>query len=694
VISSDVFTVRANNTSTTPGMDHTRNHPGRLVQWISSLLVGATIVGGAALGVTTGTAQAVADDDWLGVVNTYRAMSGLDPVGADATWSAQAQAHSCYMLQNGIAHDEIPGRPGYTSGGDVAGNSGNVAVSSSVGASPRSHIELWMTGPFHAIGILRHNLRTTGFGLCASDNTPTPWHSGATLDVIRGLDNTPRPSQPTVFPGDGATVPLHSFITEYPNPLTMCGWSGAAGLPLIAMMPSDVTAANATLVGPAGPIATCVLHKGNVSDATARSILDGENGVIVMPRDPLADGTYTVSVTTDGGSANWSFSVNRNGGLNAPAPQPPQAPTQAVPTGSAARFQAVAPFRLVDTRLGKGAVRLTGGTVTKVKVTDDADVVAVSANFVSTDSGDAGYLTTFHCEGEVPLVSTLGYRPGDTVANQALVPVTNGTMCLYAHRDTEVVIDINGFYRSSGGSGFTPVTPVRLYDTRQNVRLQAGEERVLTVTGVTPGAPAGAESVALNLTAIKADWFGFARVYPCGSPAGSEISSINFAPVEVRANSVVTPVAGNGTICISASVAIDVAIDLTGYFADGGLAFQPLSPVRMFDSRLPQSALNEATGGMPVPAGGMVRLQIAGRQGVPSGAKAASVNITAVDNGSPSFITAYPCGARPDSSNLNIAPHQSVTANGAMIKLSSEGELCLYSLNSVHLVVDINGVWI
>jgi hypothetical protein len=291
-------------------------------------------------------------------------------------------------------------------------------------------------------------------------------------------------------------------------------------------------------------------------------------------------------------------------------------------------------------------------------------------------------------------VSTLGYRPGDTVANQALVPLTDGTMCVYALRDTEVVIDVNGYYRASGGAGFTPVTPVRLYDTRQHVRLQPGEERALTVTGVTPGAPAGAGSVALNLTAVNADWYGFVRVYPCGAASGNEISSINFAPNEVRANSAVTPVAGNGTICINASTALDVAIDLTGYFADGGLSFQPLSPVRLFDSRLTQSALNEATGGMPLPAGGMVRLQIGGRQGVPANAKAASVNITAVDAGTATHVTAYPCGARPDSSNVNVAPHQSVTANGAMIKLSSEGELCLYSLNAVHLVVDINGVWI
>ena len=64
-----------------------------------ALTVGVVNVAGS------GAVEAVADDDWLGVVNTYRAMSNLDPVSGNATWSAQAQAHSCYMLLNGIAHD-------------------------------------------------------------------------------------------------------------------------------------------------------------------------------------------------------------------------------------------------------------------------------------------------------------------------------------------------------------------------------------------------------------------------------------------------------------------------------------------------------------------------------------------------------------------------------------------------------------
>ena len=43
-------------------------------------------------------------------------------------------------------------------------------------------------------------------------------------------------------------------------------------------------------------------------------------------------------------------------------------------------------------------------------------------------------------------------------------------------------------------------------------------------------------------------------------------------------------------------------------------------------------------------------------------------------------------GRVPLASNLNITPWQGVTANGAMIKLSNDGDLCVYSPNAVHVV--------
>lgn len=639
------------------------------------------------------TASAVDNADWLGIVNTYRAMSGLSPVVANDSWSADAQAHSCYMLNNGITHDEIPGRVGYTAGGDLAGNSGNVAVSSSTNATPRNHIDLWMTGPFHAIGILRYNLTSSGFGLCAADSTPTPWHSGGTLDVLRGLSsNIARPSSPIVFPGDGATVPLTSFVTEFPNPMTMCGWTGSAGLPLIAMMPNDVSSADATITGPNGPVGTCVLHEGNTSDATARAILGADNAVVVMPRDVLADGTYTVTVNSTGGNVTWSFNVDHNAPL---AARPPDVPNTA-PTASASRFDPVAPFREVDSREGRGAVRLRAGQITEVTIAGP-DVAAVSANFVAVDGSSDGFITTYNCRTSLPTVSTVNFGPGQAIANQAVVPLQNGKMCLYSQTSVDVVVDVNGYYRSSGGAGFVPVTPVRLYDSRDggNTVISPGVERRLTVAGVSPGAPSQAVAVAVNTTVVLPDTYGYLQVYPCGAPEQNLISSINFAPGDVRPNTVVSAVSATGEICMRSTSTVDVVVDFAGYFVgQGGYDFVPLEPIRMLDSRSGFAELNPATGGNRVGAGQVITLQIAGRRGVPAGAKAVSLNLTATQALAGSFLTAYPCGDLPTASNVNINPSQPSIANAAMVKLSATGTLCIYALADVHVIVDINGVWL
>ena len=658
-----------------------------------TVLVTALVIAG-----TPAPAAAVGDHDWLGIVNTYRAMSGLAPVSANATWSAQAYDHSCYMLQNGITHDEVPGAPGYTAGGDLAGNSGNVAVSSSVDATPRNHIDLWMTGPFHAIGVLRHNLAIAGFGMCNQANTPTQWHSGATLDVIRGLDGSrTRPNRPIVFPGDAATVPLNAFVAESPNPVSLCGWSGSAGLPLIAMMPNQVSSASATLTGPNGPVETCALHAGNTgSSATARAILDGDNAVVVVPRQVLANGTYSVHVTSNGGTASWSFTVNTSAPLSAtsPTPEPTELP-DTEPTADPVNFHPVDPYRLVDSRRGKGTTRLKAGQVVKIPVTDP-DVAAVSANFVAVLAAAPGHLTVFNCSKQVPIVSTLGYVPGRAVANQAIVPLSNGSFCLSAHADVDVIIDVNGFYKTGGSEAeFRPIEPSRLYDSRRVAggRLRAGVERQIRVAGINGGAPAGVEAVALNVTAVEADAVGHLQVYPCGATRSLETSTINYLTHEARPNTVVVGTDGAGRVCLRSLTPVDVVIDLTGYFAPGaGYEFTALRSIRIFDSRRTDTRLNESTAGGRVRAGQVVRLLVAGERGVPATAKAASVNLTATESSEPLHLTAYPCGGRPDTSNLNVLPYQTA-ANGAMVKLSAAGELCLYALRDVHLIVDINGVW-
>lgn len=134
-------------------------------------------------------------------------------------------------------------------------------------------------------------------------------------------------------------------------------------------------------------------------------------------------------------------------------------------------------------------------------------------------------------------------------------------------------------------------------------------------------------------------------------------------------------------------------MDLTGTFQLGsGLDFLPLQPIRLVDTRELWEYLNPFTNGSKVDAKDTIRIDVAGVRGVPNDAKAVSVNITAVGADARTFVTAFPCGNRPSTSSLNAAAGQS-TGNGTMVRLTTDGDLCVYTNQRAHLVVDINGVW-
>ncbi|HYN34692.1 MAG TPA: CAP domain-containing protein, partial [Ilumatobacteraceae bacterium] len=515
--------------------------------------IAVTAIGAAVGGPISSPVEAsgVANSDWLGVVNAYRAQSGLSPVTENPAWSDGGRNHSCWMLLNGIAHDEAPGTAGFTNAGDDAGNSGNVAVSSNANATARNHIDLWMSGPFHAIGVLRSSLTQTGFGLCTSPPNPsaTTWKSAGTLDVVRGNNwGAPKPPTPVVFPGNGSTTSLTRFVAETPDPRTFCNWGGrSVGLPLIALMPSAVTAANATLNGPNGPIPTCVLHKANTT-STASAILGGDNAVVIVPDSPLVAGAYSVTVGSNGGNAAWSFNVDPNAQLGAasapPAPPGPLPTTAALTAGDP--FQPIAPFRFADSRIPRTILRLVANQLVRVPIAGQAglpaDMTSVSANFTAAGATAAGYLTASNCAETNPSFSTLNFEAYDGVPNQAIIPLDRGALCLFASAETDVIIDINGYVSPGATQWFNPVVPRRLLDTRVSQPLRAGEVLRVDVEGNGSPAPDAAVAVAVNLTGVTPDQDGWVRAFPC-DVAETEVSSMNPRVGLARANSAIVPTA-------------------------------------------------------------------------------------------------------------------------------------------------------
>jgi hypothetical protein len=630
--------------------------------------------------------------DWLRTVDYYRAMAGVGPVVEDPSMSSGATAHSCYMLYNGISHDEVPGLPGYTVEGDAAGNSGNVAVSSAINTSARSHVELWMSGPFHAIGVLRPNLQSTGFGKCDIPDTPT-WHSGATLDVIRGLGAKVQLAAPILFPGNGATTNLDRFVVESPSPLTYCGWSGSAGLPIIAMMPEAATSPSASLVGPNGPIEVCVLSEANTT-GVAHQILAGDNAVVIVPRTVLPQGTFSVSASTTARNVSWSFTVDQSalaGVASIPVAQP---------TAPATGFAPLPPARVIDTRLPGATPRLAAGTVTRIQIAGQGGVPtgarAVLANATVTEPTGSGFLTLWNCSVVQPEVSTLNFSLYETVANTATVPLdSNGGLCAFSNVSTDLVIDVGGYYSSKATGRYTPLAPARLMDSREGVgtptRLTGGHTVELPVVGVAD-VPADATAVALNVTGIYPSSNAFVTAYPCGDLPPT--SSLNPAVGRITPNLVMAQVSAAGTVCLYTNVDVDLVVDVVGFVsADSATQFTPSTPFRFTDTRdLNRPAVNAGQDGQRLAQSQTLVIPMAGLRGIPTNARAVSANITVVDAVDRGFVTAWPCGAIPTASNVNYELGAAV-ANAAVLPLSSSGSICIYSSSSAQVIIDVNGWW-
>jgi hypothetical protein len=140
-------------------------------------------------------------------------------------------------------------------------------------------------------------------------------------------------------------------------------------------------------------------------------------------------------------------------------------------------FVATDPYRIVDTRKGRGApqqivrentpleVPIRGITVPVGgdDVTVPTNAVAAVVNVVSTQAAGAGYATVWGCDGAPPKASNLNFIPGVDVANGVIAPIgANGSICIYSRTPSHIVVDITGWLVG----GFVGATPKRFVDTR------------------------------------------------------------------------------------------------------------------------------------------------------------------------------------------------------------------------------------
>jgi hypothetical protein len=116
-----------------------------------------------------------------------------------------------------------------------------------------------------------------------------------------------------------------------------------------------------------------------------------------------------------------------------------------------------------------------------------------------------------------------------------------------------------------------------------------------------------------------------------------------------------------------------------------------LSPCRVVDTR----NANSVNGGPILGSGAQRSFAIRGSCGVPTTAKAVSLNLAIVGMTAQGFVTLWPSGqARPTVSSINFTGTESALANGAIVGLSTNAQdLSAYngSNGGVHVVIDVTG---
>ncbi len=385
----------------------------------------------------------------------------------------------------------------------------------------------------------------------------------------------------------------------------------------------------------------------------------------------------------------------------------PTAVSGAVVPTAAGRVVAVTPTRVLDTRRGTTAnPTLSGVLAPRQRITVHltgsgtpvpSGATSVVVNVTATRATRGGYVA----DGASG-TSLLNLRPGATVANLATLRVApNGTATLVngTSGTLHLVADVQGYISpaASGGGEWTATVPTRLLDTRYgavaNLRSRAlgpGESIDVRIGGAS-GSPvtATALAAALRLTTVNATQHGYLTASN-GSTGGTSV--LNYGAGSVVGNVALASLSPSGTVRITnhSAGAVDVLVDLQGQVTPTGSLWTPVTPGRVLDTRRGTSA---NPGAAIIPAGGDRVVRIAGVPGspVPSGAVAASVNLTVVPTTGGGWLSA--AAARTTTSSVvNFRAH-TVVASLTVVSLARDGSITVHngSRQAVELVVDVQG---
>ncbi|WP_041298023.1 RCC1 domain-containing protein [Ilumatobacter coccineus] len=421
------------------------------------------------------------------------------------------------------------------------------------------------------------------------------------------------------------------------------------------------TADDIILDGTAGAAIAAVSGSGATYTVTVSGM--SSDGTITAEVRPLAALTSNGQVNPLGSNVA-SISRDATGPVATVALESGQAATTSdLPVEFSITFdENVTGFTSDDLAVG-GTAGATTGTVTGSGATYTAAIADVTGSGTVTLTVEPGAVT-------------------DALGNSSTTIVTTGTVTYDA---TPVV---------------SSLSPSRFVDTRPSGttldgqfeaagKRDAGSEYTVQITG-RGDVPDGAEAVIINVTAIFPESVGYVTVHPCVTPLPTA-SSLNYTAGVNLGNEIIAPLSATGTICLFTSAASHLAVDVTGYVANGS-PVTPITPGRFLDTRPSGTTIDDtAVGGTKPAAGSTTTIPIAGRGDVPTDAAAVIVNITAIGAEGTGYITAHPClDTPPNAASLNYVAGTN-RGNELIATLDESGDLCLFTSTTTHLSADVVG---
>jgi YVTN family beta-propeller protein len=247
--------------------------------------------------------------------------------------------------------------------------------------------------------------------------------------------------------------------------------------------------------------------------------------------------------------------------------------------GSTLAYYPLKPCRVADTRNANGPLggpHLMAGQERDFPILDasacdiPSSAQAYSLNFtVVPRSGPVETFTAWRYGQPRPVSSTLNAPTGTVVANAAIVSAgTGGEIATWATNDTDLVIDIDGYFAPAGAGGLSlyAVAPCRVIDTRKgNGAFNGVLSPPVDVADSVCAPPSTAQAYVLNATVVPTGSLAHLDLWPDGEdrPGTSTLNDVDGA---ITSNMAVVPNI-NGKTDAYALGLTQLILDISAYFA-------------------------------------------------------------------------------------------------------------------------------